>query len=306
MIKSGLIVILGATATGKTALAIQLAQILKAPILSADSRQVYQHFDIGTSKPNIGYRQGVAHYLIDIAAPDTTLTLAEYQAQAQTLISDFHDQGITPILVGGTGLYLKSIVCGMKIPRVVPNPPLRSQLSALGQTYCHQMLLQVDPRSRIHANDQFRTIRALEVFYITGKSLTEQQSQSPPTYPIIQIGINTPENHLQIVGDRITQMLELGWLEEIKFIQNRYGHDLPLLKTLGYAEMSDYLDGKTDLDTAISLTITHTMQFAKHQRTWFRKDKTINWIKEEIKTGDRLKNLLNLVHNRENWQIHSY
>jgi tRNA dimethylallyltransferase len=304
LIKNGLIVILGATATGKTALAIQLAQVLKSPILSADSRQVYRYFDIGTSKSNYSDRQGIPHYLIDIAEPDTTLTLAEYQAQAQTLISDFHSQEITPILVGGTGLYLKSIVCGMKIPKVAPDLALRSQLCHLGQTYCHQMLLQVDPETKIHANDQFRTIRALEVFYITGKSLTEQQFQSPPTYPILQIGINTPKDHLKIVGDRIDQMLTQGWLEEIKFIQDRYGHDLPLLKTLGYAEMSDYLMGKTDLDTAKYLTTTHTMQFAKHQRTWFRGNKTINWLEEE--SGDRLKKLLNLFHNRENWQIHSH
>jgi tRNA dimethylallyltransferase len=295
LIKNGLIVILGATATGKTAKAIALAQTFKAPILSADSRQVYKDFDIGTSKPNLEERQGIPHYLIDIAEPNTMLTLAEYQAQAQNLISEFHDRGITPILVGGTGLYLKSIVCGMKIPKVAPNLELRSQLLALGQTQCHNMLLQVDPDSKIHPNDRFRTLRALEVFYVTGKTLTEQQSQSPPDYPIIQIGINTPENHREIVSDRINQMLKLGWLEEIKDIQNRYGVDLALLKTLGYAEMSDYLSGKTNLDTAKELTITHTMQFAKHQRTWFRGDLNTTWVN----SGDRLESLLDLIHNRE-------
>jgi len=294
VIDKGLIVILGATATGKTAKAIAFAQILNAPILSADSRQVYKDFNIGTSKPNLEERQGIPHYLIDIAEPNTTLTLAEYQAQAQTLIAKFHTQGIMPILVGGTGLYLKSIVCGMKIPKVAPNLELRSQLLALGQTQCHNMLLQVDPSIKIHPNDQYRTLRALEVFYVTGKTLTEQQSQSPPSYPIIQIGINTPENHREIVSDRINQMLKLGWLEEIKDIQNRYGADLALLKTLGYAEMSDYLSGKTNLDTAKELTIIHTMQFAKHQRTWFRGDPNTTWVS----SGDRL-DLLDLIHNRE-------
>lgn len=311
MIKNGLIVILGATATGKTALAIKLAQALNTtpinttPIISADSRQVYKHFNIGTSKPNLTERQGISHYLIDIAEPDTTLTLAEYQKQAQNLISEFHHQGITPILVGGTGLYLKSIVCGMKIPKVAPNHDLRSQLLALGQSQCHQMLLQVDPDIKIHPNDRFRTIRALEVFYVTGKTLTAQQSQSPPTYPIVQIGTNTPENHRKIVSDRINQMLKLGWLEEIKAIQTKYGADLPLLKTLGYAEMCDYLSGKTNLDIAKELTITHTMQFAKHQRTWFRSNQLANitWV-NNFSSGDRhqeaIENLLNLIHNREN------
>ncbi len=317
----GLIVILGATATGKTSLSIKLAQALNAPILSADSRQVYRHFNIGTSKPSLAEQQGIPHHLIDIAEPDTTLTLAEYQEQAQSLISEFHDQGITPILVGGTGLYIKSIVCGMKIPRVAPNLELRSQLLALGQNQAHKMLLQVDPNIKIHPNDRFRTIRALEVFYVTGKTLTEQQSQSPPSYPIVQIGINTPENHREIIGDRIEQMIKLGWLEEIQSIQDRYGKNLALLKTLGYAEMSDYLAGNTDLDTAKELTATHTMQFAKHQRTWFRSNQNISWInrgdrldegllnlihrklqqKNQKKSGDRLdEGLLNLIHDREN------
>jgi tRNA dimethylallyltransferase len=291
----GLIVVLGATATGKTSLSIKLAETLNAPILSADSRQVYRHFNIGTSKPSLIEQQDIPHHLIDIAEPNTTLTLAEYQEQAQSLISEFHDQGITPILVGGTGLYIKSIVCGMKIPRVAPNLELRSQLLALGQNQCHKVLLQVDPDTRIHANDRFRTIRALEVFYVTGKTLSEQQSQSPPSYPIVQIGINTPENHREIIGDRLEQMIELGWLEEIQSIQDQYGKNLALLKTLGYAEMSDYLAGKTNLGTAKDLTTTHTLQFAKHQRTWFRGDRNINWINRD----ESLENLLNLIHDRE-------
>ena len=301
----GLIVILGATATGKTSFAIKLAQAINAPILSADSRQVYRDFNIGTSKPSLQERQGVPHYLIDIAEPNTTLTLAEYQEQAQKLISEFHAQGITPILVGGTGLYIKSIACGMKIPRVAPNYELRSQLMTLGKTQCYKILQQVDPKSKIHPNDQFRIIRALEVFYVTGKPLTEQQGYLPPTYPILQIGMISPEleTYRKIVGDRITQMLRQGWLEEIKFIQAKYGSDLPLLKTLGYTEMSDYLSGKTNLPEAQYLTITHTLQFAKHQRTWFHSSKNlenqISWLKSDDTSG--FQNLLDLVHNRENW-----
>jgi len=302
----GLIVVLGATATGKTSLAINLAQALNAPILSADSRQVYRDFNIGTSKPSLEERQGLPHYLIDIAEPNTSLTLAEYQEQAQQLITEFHNQGITPILVGGTGLYIKSIVSGMKIPKVAPNYELRSQLLELGKTQCYKILQQVDPQSKIHPNDQFRIIRALEVYYVTGKALTEQQGQIPPSYPILQIGMISPEleTYRKIVSDRITQMLNQGWLEEIRFIQTKYGSDLPLLKTLGYAEMSDYLSGKTNLPTAQDLTITHTLQFAKHQRTWFQagSNQNINWVN----SGEDIKNLLDLIHNRENWQVHSH
>ncbi|MEA5488731.1 MULTISPECIES: tRNA (adenosine(37)-N6)-dimethylallyltransferase MiaA [Pseudanabaena] len=270
----GLIVILGATATGKTSLAIALAKHLNAPILSADSRQVYRHFDIGTAKPNIEERQGVPHYLIDIIEPDQTLTLADYQDQAQTLIAKFHAEGITPILVGGSGLYIKAITAGLKIPRVAPQPELRSQFEELGQNYCYQVLKQVDPMgaTKIHANDQIRTWRSLEVFYVTGHPLSEQQYEQPPSYPIVQIGLDCQDldAYRKLVSDRTEQMFLNGWLDEIRDLQKLYGKDLPLLKTLGYGEMSDYLDNKTDLETAKLLTVTHTCQFAKRQRTWFR------------------------------------
>jgi tRNA dimethylallyltransferase len=271
---AGLIIILGATATGKTSLAIALAQHLQAPILSADSRQVYRDLDIGTAKPSLAERQGVPHYLIDIIDPDQTLTLADYQDQAQALIAKFHSDGVTPILVGGSGLYIKAIASGLQIPRVPPQPDLRSQLEELGQNYCYQLLQQVDPMGavKIHRNDQIRTMRSLEVFYVTGTPLSAQQSEHPPNYPIVQIGLECADldAYRQLVSDRAEQMLNQGWLDEIRDLQNRYGADLPLLKTLGYGEMSDYLANKIDLATAKELTITHTCQFAKRQRTWFR------------------------------------
>jgi tRNA dimethylallyltransferase len=287
MPSSGLIVILGATATGKTSLAIAIAKQLNAPILSADSRQVYCHFDIGTAKPTVAEREGVPHYLIDIAEPDTTLTLADYQDQAQTLIANFHADGVTPILVGGSGLYIKAIASGLKIPRVSPQPELRSQFEQLGQAYCYQILQQVDPVGavKIHANDQVRTMRSLEVFYVTGQPLSAQQGEQPPDYPIVQIGLDCEDLDVyrKLVSDRTEQMLANGWLDEIHDLQKNYGKDLPLLKTLGYGEMSDYLANKTDLETAKLLTVTHTCQFAKRQRTWFRGsgngDLPIHWLR---------------------------
>ena len=286
MTSLGLIVVLGATATGKTSLAIALAKHLNAPILSSDSRQVYRHLNIGTAKPTMEERQGVPHYLIDIIEPDLTLTLADYQDRAQTLIAKFHAQRVTPILVGGSGLYIKAITAGLKIPRVPPQPELRSQLEELGQHYCYQVLQQVDPvgATKIHANDRVRTLRSLEVFYVTGQPLSAQQYEQPPSYPIVQIGLECVDldAYQKLVSDRTEQMLEQGWLDEIRDLQQRYGADLPLLKTLGYGEMSDYLSNKTDLATAKELTITHTCQFAKRQRTWFRGagngDLPIHWL----------------------------
>ncbi|CAN1210676.1 tRNA (adenosine(37)-N6)-dimethylallyltransferase MiaA [Tumidithrix helvetica PCC 7403] len=302
----GLIVILGATATGKTGLAIALAKSRNLPILSADSRQIYRHFDIGTAKPTLAERQGVPHYLIDLAEPDSTFTLAEYQQQAQKLIAGFHARGITPILTGGTGLYIKAIASGLQIPKVSPQPDLRSQLEQLGQNSCYAMLQQVDPSSaaKIHPRDCVRTLRALEVFYVTGIPLSEQQRENPPDYPIWQIGLHTPEPEVyrQWIGDRIEQMLLRGWLDEIRQLQHRYTKNLPLLSTLGYAEMADYLADKTGLATAKQLSVDRTYQFGKRQRTWFRGsghgDRPIHWLNSGSHL-DELLELLNLLHDRE-------
>ncbi|HEY9806912.1 MAG TPA: tRNA (adenosine(37)-N6)-dimethylallyltransferase MiaA, partial [Candidatus Obscuribacterales bacterium] len=207
-----LVVICGPTASGKSGLAIALAQRLAAAaILSADSRQVYRDFNIGTAKPTIAEQQQIPHYLIDICDPTETLTLADYQEQAQDFIAKFHSFHPTlrerqsrtsllppPFLVGGTGLYIRSVVQGLIIPRVPPQPELRSQLQALGQSQIYSFLQQVDPASaaRIHANDQVRTLRALEVFYTTGRPISAQQGENPPKYPILQIGLDAEGDRL--------------------------------------------------------------------------------------------------------------
>lgn len=270
----GLIVIGGPTATGKSKLAIALAEHLSTVILSADSRQVYQGLDIGTAKPSISDQNRVSHYLIDLCPPNQVFTVAEYQAQAQHLIQRLHQQGMTPILVGGTGLYIRAITEGLGIPKVPPHPELRSQLSALGQDQIYGWLTQVDPDAaqRIHPHDQVRTLRALEVYYVTAKTLTHQQTASPPAYPIWYGWLEPPplNSYLEIIRQRTEQMLALGWIEEIEGLTQRYGPDLPLLNTLGYREMGQHLRGIFSLEEAISATATHTRQFAKRQCTWFR------------------------------------
>lgn len=306
---TGLIVICGATATGKSGLAIAIAHRLHSIILSADSRQVYREFDIGTAKPTLAEQQQVPHYLIDICDPWETLTVADYQQESNGLISSPLLRGkhrhrtaptkpstpytlgrkhcaptpktLPPLLVGGTGLYIKSVVRGMKIPRVAPHPELRSQLADLGQSQCYRMLQQVDPTAaaKIHANDSVRTLRALEVYYVTGCPISEQQGENPPDYPILQIGLDC---ETQALSDRISRrtqhMIDAGFVAEVEYLCEKYGTDLPLLNTLGYAEIKDYLAGKISLEEASSLTILHTRQFAKRQRTWFQRDAEIEWF----------------------------
>ncbi len=270
-----LIVICGATATGKSGLAIALAQRLQSVIISADSRQVYREFDIGTAKPTLADRQLIPHYAIDICEPTETLTVASYQEQIQLLIPQFS----TPLLVGGTGLYLKSITKGLLIPRVPPVPELRSQLTQLGQSQCYSLLQQVDPAAcqKIHANDTVRTIRALEVFYVTGSPISQQQGERPPHYPILQVGLESDRLDDRILT-RTHQMMELGLLAEVEQLCGKYGMDLPLLDTLGYREMKQYLCGERSLNEAIAQTILQTRQFAKRQRTWFRQVPEIEWF----------------------------
>lgn len=278
----GLIVICGPTATGKSSLALALAEKLAVPILSADSRQVYQGFDIGTAKPSLADQARVPHYLIDICSPRQTLTVAEYQQQAQGLISQCHAQGQIPLLVGGTGLYIRAIVEGLQMPRVAPQLELRSQLQAQGQSQIYQWLQQVDPTAAtaIHAHDQTRTLRALEVYYTTGIPLSQQQSRHPPSYPILFLGLDhpQPEAYRAKLRQRITTMLQQGWLAEVEQLITRYGPDLPLLETLGYREMKQHLRGEQSLDQAIEQTLLRTRQFAKRQRSWFRAIPEIHWL----------------------------
>ncbi|MEH2139098.1 tRNA (adenosine(37)-N6)-dimethylallyltransferase MiaA [Nostoc sp.] len=274
-----LIVICGATATGKSGLALALAMQLGSVILSADSRQVYREFDIGTAKPTLAQQKLVPHYLIDICDPTDTMTVADYQEQTQALIASVD---VTPLLlVGGTGLYIRSIVQGMKIPRVAPQMELRSQLESLGQLQLYAMLQQVDSvaAQKIHANDSVRTLRALEVYYVTGYPISEQQGENPPNYPILQIGLDC---NVEMLGNRIKQrteqMIADGLVAEVEYLCQKYGADLSLLNTLGYQEIKQYLVGDISLDEAKELTVLHTRQFAKRQRTWFRGYPQIEWF----------------------------
>jgi tRNA dimethylallyltransferase len=277
-----LIVICGATATGKSGLAIAIAQRLNTEILSADSRQIYQDFDIATATVSTIEQSLIRHHFVSTYDPSCTVTVAEYQSQAQQLIDRLQHQGKVPILVGGTGLYIKSVVRGMKMPRVAADQQLRSQLTSLGQGQCYQMLQQIDPQAanKIYATDPTRTIRALEVYYVTGRTISSQQGEDPPSYPILQIGLDCESLDLlaQRIERRAHEMIELGWEDEVKYLGGKYGWDLPLLRTLGYAQMRQYLAGEISLAEAIDLTTIATRQFAKRQRTWFKAIPGIEWF----------------------------
>jgi tRNA dimethylallyltransferase len=207
------------------------------------------------------------------------MTLADYQQQAQALIASLGVE--TLLLVGGTGLYIRSLVQGMKIPRVAPQPELRSQLEPLGQIQLYPMLQQVDPiaAQKIHANDLVRTLRALEVYYTTGIPISEQQGENPPDYPILQICLDADAENLDVrIRKRTEQMITDGLVDEVEYLCQKYGVDLSLLNTLGYQEIKQYLAGEISLDAAKELIILHTRQFAKRQRTWFRQSPNLEYF----------------------------
>lgn len=279
--KPCLIALGGATATGKTGLAIALAQRLSIAVLSADSRQVYRELNIGTAKPPAALQSQVPHYLIDMREPTDMMTVADYQQAAQELIEKLHNSGERlPWLVGGTGLYISAVVDGLQIPPVAPQPALRSQLIRLGQAQCYGLLQQIDPEAvqRIHPHDSVRTVRALEVAYVMGRPLSALQGRCPPQYAILYIGLDCHADALRTrIEQRTAMMLEQGLVQEVESLCQRYGADLPLLQTLGYAEILGYLAGDYALAEAESLIVKNTRQFAKRQRTWFRKH-SVQWF----------------------------
>jgi tRNA dimethylallyltransferase len=266
------IALLGPTASGKTELAIELAQRLELAVISVDSRQLYTGMDIGTAKPTTAQRQQVPHHLLDLRPPDRPINLQEFRAEAEAVIAAEHRRRGVAFLVGGSGLYLQALTRGLQPPAVPPQPQLRAQLTALGQTSCHQLLRQGDPAAaaRIAPADAVRTQRALEVLYATGRPLSQQQGQSAPTWRLLELGLN-PDDLMLRIGRRTEALYREGLVGETAQLLERFGADCPLLETIGYGEAKALLAGRLGETEALSLTAQRTRQYAKRQRTWFRR-----------------------------------
>jgi tRNA dimethylallyltransferase len=285
-----LVVIAGPTATGKTALALALAERLRpameAEVVSADTRQIYRLMDIATAKPTPAERARLPHHLLDVVWPDETLTLAEYQAQANAAIKDIWARGRLPLLVGGAGLYIRAVVDGLAIPAVAPQPELRAELEALlaaeGVAALHERLAALDPvtAERIDARNPRRLIRALEVCLATGRPLSEQQGARPTPYRPMFFGLNMNRDALYARADaRIDAMLAAGLLAETEALLARgYGWELPAMSSLGYREIGAYLRGETPLDDALARFKQATHGYIRRQLTWFRRDERIEWL----------------------------
>ena len=276
------IVLLGPTASGKTDLAIALARALDLAVLNVDSRQLYRQMDVGTAKPTAAQRAQARHELLDLRDPDQPLNLQEFRAIAEAQLNAELARKPLALLAGGSGLYLQAITQGMNPPAVPPQPQLRAQLAALGQPLCHQLLRQGDPvaAGRIAAADAVRTQRALEVLYATGRPLSEQQGATPPPWRLLELGLN-PANLEARIAERTRALYGQGLVAETEALIGRYGPELPLLDTIGYGEVKQQLAGELSETEAIALCEQRTRQFAKRQRTWFRRRHRPCWLAGE-------------------------
>ena len=273
------IILIGPTASGKTELAIEIAEYFKTRIHNIDSRQIYKFMDIGTAKPSENQQKQIKHFLIDIEEPNNPINVKQFQEIAQKSIKREIKENKLPFLVGGSGLYMNSITKGFFVPDVPPQKTLRGQLEELGQKECWELLKNCDPIStkKINFADHNRTIRALEVFYVTGKPFSSQKVQKPPDWKILELGLDRG-NLKERILHRTKNMFLSGIVEETKHLISQYGSDLPILETIGYCEAKDVLKDRLTIDRAIESTSTKTIQFAKRQKTWFRNKNNPTWL----------------------------
>ncbi|HEU0295809.1 MAG TPA: tRNA (adenosine(37)-N6)-dimethylallyltransferase MiaA [Anaerolineales bacterium] len=290
MAKPPLVLIVGPTAVGKTEIAIQLAERLDGEIVSADSRLFYRGMDIGTAKPTREEQERVPHHLIDIANPDEILSLAVFQQRAREAIADIHTRKKMPLLVGGTGQYIRAVTEGWTPPEVVPNEGLREELERMkeerGVYWLYEKLKNLDPvaAEKIDPRNFRRTVRALEVILTTGKKFSEQRGQIASPYKLITIGLTRPRPELYVRLDaRIESMFANGFLEEVKdLLEMGYSPTLPTMSAIGYRECVAVLEGKITLEEAKQLIGRATRVFVRRQGNWFKEsDPNISWFRVE-------------------------
>lgn len=289
-----LVVIVGPTAVGKTALSLHLARALDGEVVSADSRQVYVGMDIGTAKPTAVERARVPHHLLDVVTPDQTLSVAEYQGLAYAAIEAIQARERLPMLVGGSGQYVRAVLEGWQVPAVAPDWVLRSRLAAeahaSGAQALHARLSEVDPvaAAAIDARNVRRVIRALEVHTLTGQAISQLQRRQPPPYRVLQVGLTLPAGELyRRIDERITAMLDAGLVQEVQtLLAAGYSPDLPAMSGLGYREIVRFVRGEQTLDDAVTDLKRATRRFVRQQRNWFRlDDPQLTWFEAQPDPG---------------------
>ncbi len=276
--KNKVIAVVGATASGKTAYAVELAKQIDGEIISADSRLVYKGFDIGTAKPSVEERQGISHYMIDIVEPDVNYSAGLYAKEAKKYINDILSRGKAPIIAGGTGLYFNILLNNYDLPEIEPNWELRKSLNKLSYDELEQMLFCLDKDVFVEKNDKKKAIRYIEILKSTGKPLKEARGINEVEYDVEWIGLNFPREVLyERINRRVDLMMEMGLVEETKGLLEKYGRIPNIVDTIGYREIIMALDGVMTLDEAVDKLKQNTRNYAKRQLTWFRKNENIKW-----------------------------
>lgn len=291
--KRPLIVILGPTASGKTALSLKIAKDFDGEVISADSRQIYKYMDIGTDKIPAPAQQGIRHHLLDIVNPDEEFTVADFKRQTMKAVNEIYARRKVPVLCGGTGLYLNAVIENYQIPQIPPQYGLRQQLAQYyeqhGATALHQMLVERDPQTaaNIHPNNVRYVIRALEINYVGGNQ--KQDCKGEQLFSVFAVGVEWPREVLyERINRRVEDQISRGLLNEVKtLLMKGYHEKLPAMSSLGYLELVAYLRGEKTYEQAIEDIRKNTRNYAKRQMTWFRRYRSVHWI-----PGDELDHVL--------------
>ena len=293
--KPKLIAVVGPTASGKTALGIELARKFGGEIVSADSRQIYRGMDIGTAKPTAEERRAVPHHLIDIKDPNEDYAVAEYQRDAIAAINGIIARGNIPLLVGGTGLYIKAVLENLDIPKTQADPALRAEIEAEsardGLDAVFKKLVARDPEAAyvVDPKNPRRVVRALEVAISTGEPFTAQRAKREPLFDALVLGLNpSPKRLRERIDQRVDAMIRDGLVDETVALIKKYAkkniHVPVAFDAIGYREIIAYLDGALSLEKSVTAIKINTWHYAKRQMTWFKKTNHVNWADSKEKT----------------------
>ncbi|MGG1151516.1 tRNA (adenosine(37)-N6)-dimethylallyltransferase MiaA [Bacillus wiedmannii] len=295
-------VIIGPTAVGKTKLSIDLAKVLNGEIISGDSMQIYRTMDIGTAKVTKEEMDGIPHYMVDIKNPEESFSVAEFQERVRKHIREITERGKLPIIVGGTGLYIQSVLFDYQFTDDAGDTIYREQMEKLalerGVEYVHKKLQEVDPESaeRIHANNVRRVIRALEIFHTTGEKMSDQleKQENELLYDVSLIGLTMDREMLyDRINLRVDIMMDQGLLEEVEGLYNRGIRDCQSIQAIGYKEIYDYFEDRVSLEEAVSQLKTNSRRYAKRQLTWFRNKMDVTWF--DVTGGEKTSEILRYI-----------
>ena len=277
------IAIVGPTAVGKTALSLEIAEKFSAEIINADAMQIYKGMDIGTAKLPLSQRRGIFHHQIDVLDPSEEANVSQYQKQSREIINDLLSKNVQPLLVGGSGLYVNSVLEDLEFPGT--NLEVRAKyeeiLDEKGVEALFQMLKEIDPKAaeNILPNNARKIVRALEVNEITGKAFNAKLPEPSPIFSDVRIALDMPRDLLdKRIIDRVHQMFEDGFVDEVKSLEKNLRLGRTAFRALGYSQVLSLLSGEISEDEAITLTINATKKFARRQLSWFRRDPLIHWL----------------------------